>query len=329
MHRIHAPRGVLGYGQFAHRCLFEVTPIRGKSTPTKSTQKQTATGGTSTFLSDRLAWTDAFKTANEWSPYDRLTNPHRMIHNAANQNQPPVHHSAAQDFLQQNSTNQNVVYQQSGYGSVAATETFMEEPHPVVERKRANFDVSFDDFKTAFSKKSNWELIRALSVLRVCSFEVVADHSLKLMSTSQRVLRKTASDWLMKKTVYGQFVAGETTAEIKEAVSRLQEVNVGPLLAAPMEDDIHTHHPEADKKFDANLNTILNGMRLARELDPLYPMTQLKMTALMPGDLCALLSLRCPRPSQSPHVVEAMAAALCGQHLSIDEVNLKDSFHLV
>ena len=65
----------------------------------------------------------------------------------------------------------------------------------------------------------------------------------QLMSMSHKVLGRRASDWLMKKTVYGQFVAGETTEEIKEAVSGLEKVNVGPLLAAPMEDDVHSGHP--------------------------------------------------------------------------------------
>ena len=65
----------------------------------------------------------------------------------------------------------------------------------------------------------------------------------QLMSLCEKALGKRASDWVMKKTAYGQFVAGETTEEIREAVSRLQEVNVGPLLAAPMEDDINSSHP--------------------------------------------------------------------------------------
>ena len=43
---------------------------------------------------------------------------------------------------------------------------------------------------------------------------------------------------------------------------------------------------DANMTFDANLDVILKGMTLACDLDPAFPMTQLKITALMPGDLC-------------------------------------------
>jgi hypothetical protein len=52
----------------------------------------------------------------------------------------------------------------------------------VTKRKVKYRDISFDDVTTAFSTKSSWELARALSVLWMCSFESVADNSLKVGS---------------------------------------------------------------------------------------------------------------------------------------------------
>ena len=58
------------------------------------------------------------------------------------------------------------------------------------------------------------------------------------MSISYSLLGKTLADYLQKMTVYGQFGGGETFDEVKATVHKLQKVNVGPILAAPMEDDV-------------------------------------------------------------------------------------------
>jgi hypothetical protein len=54
--------------------------------------------------------------------------------------------------------------------------------YDVTKRKVQYRYVSFDDVTMAFSTKSSWELARALSVLWACSFESVADNSLKVGS---------------------------------------------------------------------------------------------------------------------------------------------------
>lgn len=59
------------------------------------------------------------------------------------------------------------------------------------------------------------------------------------MKMVEKVLGRRLGDWLLKKTVYGQFVAGDNSREVMAAVSKLRAVHVGPLLAAPMEDDVH------------------------------------------------------------------------------------------
>ncbi|XP_076452706.1 LOW QUALITY PROTEIN: hydroxyproline dehydrogenase-like [Babylonia areolata] len=154
----------------------------------------------------------------------------------------------------------------------------------------ANFDLVLDDCRTAFRDRTKWELIRALSIFWVCSFNFVADHSLKMMSTSQKLLGRRASEWLLKRWVYAHFVAGETREEVGAVVRRFQDMQVGPLLAAPMEDDIDVFHEDADQKCDRNLEMILGGVALAQDLDPQFPMVQLRISALMPGNFCAFLS---------------------------------------
>ncbi|KAK7463136.1 hypothetical protein BaRGS_00038281 [Batillaria attramentaria] len=149
----------------------------------------------------------------------------------------------------------------------------------------------------------------------MCSFRFVTDHSLTLLGTR-------LTDWLLKKTVYGQFVSGETPDEIVSAVRKLRAVGVGPLLAIPMEDDIDSQHQDADRQFDNNLCSVLDSMNLAYHLQPGgFPMVQLKLTALMPGTLCAMVSKACPEPSSRPEVVEAVARALKGgQPLDVAQI---------
>ncbi|KAL8566417.1 hypothetical protein ACOMHN_011995 [Nucella lapillus] len=141
-----------------------------------------------------------------------------------------------------------------------------------------------------------------------------------MMSTSQKLLGQKASQWLLKRLVYEQFVAGETREEIRAAVEQMQKIHVGPLLAAPMEDDIDVFRPDADKICDTNLEAMVKGMEMARELDSQFPMTQLRISALMPGNFCAYLSQRCPEPSRTPDVIEALASALTGKPLDVEKV---------
>lgn len=62
--------------------------------------------------------------------------------------------------------------------------------------------------------------------------------SFKLLSVSRRVLGRRVSDTLLRLTLYGQFVAGETPEEIRATLQRLQQLKVRPLLAVPIEEDV-------------------------------------------------------------------------------------------
>ena len=57
------------------------------------------------------------------------------------------------------------------------------------------------------------------------------------MSAMRRVLGTRISEFLIKKTIYDQFVAGNDRVEISEVVTELRRHGVGALLAMPMEDD--------------------------------------------------------------------------------------------
>ena len=59
----------------------------------------------------------------------------------------------------------------------------------------------------------------------------------QLMNLGQKILGKRMYDGLMRKTFYKQFVAGETTSELKQSVEDLKTVNVRPILCVPIEEE--------------------------------------------------------------------------------------------
>ena len=57
------------------------------------------------------------------------------------------------------------------------------------------------------------------------------------MGVLRRCLGRRLSQFLIKKTIYEQFVAGNTDSDVMEVVTELRHHNISTLLALPMEDD--------------------------------------------------------------------------------------------
>lgn len=58
------------------------------------------------------------------------------------------------------------------------------------------------------------------------------------MEVGQRLLGDKAFGWLMKRTVYGQFVAGEDLPTIQPAIQRLRQSGVRSILDYAVEEDV-------------------------------------------------------------------------------------------
>lgn len=67
----------------------------------------------------------------------------------------------------------------------------------------------------------------------------LSPHSLspQLQAWSQRLLGSWLSGALLRASVYGQFVAGETAEEVRGCVQQLQTLGLRPLLAVPTEEE--------------------------------------------------------------------------------------------
>uniref|UniRef100_A0A8B9N0E9 Proline dehydrogenase n=1 Tax=Accipiter nisus TaxID=211598 RepID=A0A8B9N0E9_9AVES len=147
----------------------------------------------------------------------------------------------------------------------------------------------------AFRLKSGRELARALLVLRLCAFPRLVRH---ILATSRKILGSRLWGGLLRATFYGQFVGGETPAEVAAAAGRLRAVGLRPMLAVPTEEDVG-QEKDGEQWYDANRGAARDCVGLAAAAGP-HPMMQLKVTALMSARLCVSATRPCHAPPSSP-----------------------------
>ncbi|XP_059987419.1 hydroxyproline dehydrogenase isoform X3 [Lagenorhynchus albirostris] len=193
--------------------------------------------------------------------------------------------------------------------------------------------LSFDG--GAFHLKGTGELTRALLVLRLCAWPPLVTHGLALQAWSQRLLGSQLSGALLRASIYGQFVAGETTEEVRACVQQLQSLGLRPLLAVPTEEEPDSAVKTGEAWYEGNLSAMLRCVDLSRGLlESPGPtgniLMQLKITALMSTRLCKELTSRVRRPGGSLELSpERLAEAMdSGRDLQVSCLNVEQTRHL-
>lgn len=131
--------------------------------------------------------------------------------------------------------------------STAAATTLVEDQQKqAVQSPKDPLDLTFEDAKAAFKSKTNWELLRALIVYQMCSYETLVANNMKLMKLAKAMLGEKLFTVLMKGTFYGHFVAGEDEFKIRPKLERLRSFGVKPILDYSVEEDITQE--EAEKR---------------------------------------------------------------------------------
>ncbi|XP_053523593.1 hydroxyproline dehydrogenase isoform X2 [Artibeus jamaicensis] len=187
--------------------------------------------------------------------------------------------------------------------------------------------LSFDG--GAFHLKGTGELMRALLVLRLCAWPPLVTHGLALQAWSQRLLGSRLSGALLRSSIYGQFVAGETAEEVRGCVQQLQTLSLRPLLAVPTEEEPDSTVKTGEAWYEGNLRAMLRCVELSRSLLKTSAPTgnilmQLKLTALTSTWLCKVLTSWIRRPEASLELSpERLAEAMdSGQHAQAQHVRL-------
>ncbi|XP_044778153.1 hydroxyproline dehydrogenase isoform X2 [Neomonachus schauinslandi] len=193
--------------------------------------------------------------------------------------------------------------------------------------------LSFDG--GAFHLKGTGELTRALLVLRLCAWPPLVTHGLALQAWSQRLLGSRLSGALLRASIYGQFVAGETAEEVKGCVQQLQTLGLRPLLAVPTEEEPDSAVKTGEAWYEGNFSAMLRCVDLSRGLLETPGPTgnilmQLKVTALTSARLCKELTSWIRKPGASLELSpERLAEAMdSGRDLQVSHLNAEQNQHL-
>ncbi|XP_049652619.1 hydroxyproline dehydrogenase [Accipiter gentilis] len=177
----------------------------------------------------------------------------------------------------------------------------------------------------AFRLKSGRELARALLVLRLCAFPRLVRHAGTILATSRKILGSRLWGGLLRATFYGQFVGGETPAEVTAAAGRLRAVGLRPMLAVPTEEDVG-QEKDGEEWYEANRGAALDCVGLAAATGP-HPMMQLKVTALMSARLCETVSRRLAEP-EPELTLERVTAVMGGEDAAFPCLTPEENRHL-
>ncbi|XP_078682101.1 hydroxyproline dehydrogenase-like isoform X2 [Branchiostoma floridae x Branchiostoma belcheri] len=199
------------------------------------------------------------------------------------------------------------------------------------ETAAATEELSFDDPTQAFKTKSTWEIARALLVLRLCSFDVLVDNSLKLMKVGQRLLGRRLFEAVMRATFYGQFIGGDSEKEIEATVRRLLNSGIQTLPAITIEEDIGDEMVIREEFYDSATQFYLDSIRLLARLSDYVevPLFQLRVTSFLHANLLVIMSKHldsgCPELS-----VENLASGLAedNQNFHVSVLTDQENDHL-
>ncbi|HAD97758.1 MAG TPA: proline dehydrogenase [Cryomorphaceae bacterium] len=113
--------------------------------------------------------------------------------------------------------------------------------------------VNFDDTATAFITKSNAQLRKAYYMFKMVGNTTLV--SLGKRATSLSMALRLPIKGLVKKTVYDQFVGGETMQECEKIIDLLDRYNVKSLL------DYSIEGKETEEDFEHTKNCLLDTIR--------------------------------------------------------------------
>ncbi|XP_071448227.1 hydroxyproline dehydrogenase-like [Hetaerina americana] len=169
------------------------------------------------------------------------------------------------------------------------------------EGVRPSSRLEFDDHRAVFRHKSTWELLRGLLVLRVCGADAVAANALKIFRLGHRLLGERVLGWLLRPTVYAQFVAAggrrdgtppTEREDLEAAAASLETLGLRLMVAPTLEGDVG--EGGRDDLYNRNLQELLQLAEWAWEFGgggcQRKPCLQVKATALLSADVLKILA---------------------------------------
>jgi hydroxyproline oxidase len=134
--------------------------------------------------------------------------------------------------------------------------------------------------KGLMSHLSTFEIMRALFVLKLCSYDFFVDRAHGLIQLYQKLGKLL--EWPVRQTFFNQFVGGDTIPRMKHVVDTMHSRGVQLLFCPVLEEDIEDER-STSKVYDNNLKTLLELVELTSSLESEKAMFQLKPTAFIPA----------------------------------------------
>uniref|UniRef100_T1J6H7 Proline dehydrogenase n=1 Tax=Strigamia maritima TaxID=126957 RepID=T1J6H7_STRMM len=136
------------------------------------------------------------------------------------------------------------------------------------------------DHRTSFRDKPTLELMRALFILKLCSYDTFVNHSLQMMTTAEKILGNRLFGLFMRPTFYNQFIAGDDRKSLAVTIGKLTKANIHPMIACMMEEDLTASEQQQEQKYNNNLYRIITCLELLSSMSK-QACLQVKVTGIM------------------------------------------------
>lgn len=141
--------------------------------------------------------------------------------------------------------------------------------------------VSFDNTEIAFAGKSNGDLKRASLLFNLIGNKLLVD--VGEFATPLALQFRLPIRGLVKRTIFRQFVGGETVAECKDVIQYLAEKNTGTIL------DYSVEGKEDEHSFEMTFHELLNNINKGGT-EKHIPFSVFKVTGIARSSLLEMVS---------------------------------------
>ncbi|XP_028400735.1 hydroxyproline dehydrogenase-like [Dendronephthya gigantea] len=128
----------------------------------------------------------------------------------------------------------------------------------------------FNDSRLSTESKSSSDILKAFVILKLCTINTLVDNSEKLLAWCKGIFGDQFYEKIIKRTIYKQFVAGETEQDVKFIASNLQKSNINCMFCIPSEDitadNLLLNAHDVELLYDTNLNLMLDCIDITASL---------------------------------------------------------------
>ena len=129
-------------------------------------------------------------------------------------------------------------------------------------------------------------ITRGWFVYKVISFDLFTNNADAILNRIHKILGVSVTRWLLKKTIYGQFVAGEDKDEILKRIKKLEQHRIKFFLSYAAEER------NTELEFEKIKKNILDCINIVIDSSDTDRITAIKISPLVPHNLmCKLNSI--------------------------------------